>query len=233
MEKNFYTEEEQYWCTGGNTGTLPDRITPSAVNVLEPNEVFVFGSNEDGRHMGGAARVAMEKFGAVWGRGEGHQGQCYAIPTMEGLNSTSRAVIRFTSFACNHPDLKFFVTAIGCGIAGYKPKEIAPMFLQATTLKNVYLPLSFWKIIIEMIDCPVEVAAAVQNIINLCRYMHVNNAPIWNHRTDEAIFNSLDRCHMWELGKMLGVIDKDDIEPQIKALPEELQGRILSALKAL
>ncbi len=233
MEKNFYTEEEQYWCTGGNTGTLPSRITPSEVNILEPNEVFVFGSNEDGRHIGGAARVAMEKFGAVWGRGEGLQGKSYAIPTMEGLNTTDRAVRRFTSYACNHPDLKFFVTAIGCGIAGYAPKEIAPMFMQATTLKNVYLPLSFWKILDELLYNPVEVAAAVQNIINLCRYMHVNNAPIWNHRTDEAIFNSLDCCHMWALGKMLGVIDKDDIEPQIKALPEELQERILSALKSL
>ncbi len=233
MEKNFYTDEEKYWSEGGNTGTLPSRITPSGVNVLEPNEVFVFGSNEDGAHIGGAARVAMEKFGAVWGRGEGLQGKSYAIPTMEGLNSTDRAVRRFTSYACNHPDLKFFVTAIGCGIAGYKPKEIAPMFMQATTLKNVYLPLSFWKVLVDMIDCPAEVAAAVQNIINLCRYMHINNAPTWNHRTDEAIFNSLDRCHMWALGILLGVIDKSEQEPQIKALPEELQERILSALKSL
>lgn len=233
MVKNIYTEEERYWCTGGNTGTLPDRITPSKINVLGPNEVFVFGSNEDGCHIGGAARVAMEKFGAVWGHGEGLRGKSYAIPTMEGLSSIDRAVRRFTSFACNHRDLKFYVTAIGCGIAGYKPKEIAPMFLQATTLENVYLPLSFWKIIVEMIYNPAEVAGAAQDIIKLCRYMHINNAPTWNHRTDEAIFNSLDRCHMWALGVLLGVIDKSEEEPQIKALPEELQERILSALKSL
>ena len=75
MTGNNYTEEEKYWLTGGNTGTLPDRITPSMINVLEPNEIFVFGSNIQGMHMGGAARVAYSKFGAEWGNGEGLQGQ--------------------------------------------------------------------------------------------------------------------------------------------------------------
>ena len=72
MSKNNYTEEEQYWMTGGNTGTLPDRITPSMINVLEPNEIFVFGSNIQGMHMGGAARVAYSKFGAEWEVGRAH-----------------------------------------------------------------------------------------------------------------------------------------------------------------
>ena len=123
--------------------------------------------------------------------------------------------------------------AIGCGIAGYKPKEIAPLFLQAATLKNVYLPLCFWKIIIELIDLPAEVAAAAQNIIDLCAYMHRNNVPGWNEQTDEAIFNSLESWHMWALGIKLGVISPTEEEPQTKALPEELQERILSALKTL
>ena len=233
MEKNFYTEEEKYWCTGGNTGTLPDRITPSAVNVLEPNEVFVFGSNFQGRHMGGAARVAQEKFGAVWGIGEGLQGQSYAIPTMEGLDNIKPAVERFTSFARQHKELEFFVTAIGCGIAGYQVEEIAPLFERAGWLENVYLPVSFWKIIMHLNLSAENIKEAANGIYNLCRYMHKANAPTWNSKTDEAIFNSLDRCHMWALGVKLGVISPTEEEPQIKALPEELQERILSALKAL
>lgn len=150
MTQNIYTEEEQRWREGGNTGTLPTRITPSQVNVLADGEIFVFGSNFQGRHMGGAARIAMEKFGAVWGIGEGLQGQSYAIPTMEGLAHLKPAVERFTSFARQHQELKFFVTAIGCGIAGYQADEIAPMFLDAAYLPNVYLPLSFWKVIMNI-----------------------------------------------------------------------------------
>ena len=150
MEQNIYTEEEMYWSRGGNTGTLPDRITPSQVNILADGEIFVFGSNFQGRHMGGAARVAQEKYGAVWGIGEGLQGRSYAIPTMEGLENLAPAVQRFTSFARQHRELKFFVTAIGCGIAGYKAEEIAPMFLEAARLPNVFLPISFWKVILDM-----------------------------------------------------------------------------------
>ena len=147
MSKNNYTEEEQYWMTGGNTGTLPDRITPSMINVLEPNEIFVFGSNIQGMHMGGAARVAYCKFGAEWGNGEGLQGQSYALPTMEGIESTIAAAHHFTKCAKEHPELKFFVTPVGCGIAGYVPEDIAPMFRDAAELENVYLPVSFWKVL--------------------------------------------------------------------------------------
>ena len=233
MEKNFYTEEEKYWCTGGNTGTLPDRITPSGVNVLEPNEVFVFGSNFEGRHIGGAARAAKEKFGAVWGIGEGLQGQSYAIPTMEGLDNIKPAVERFTSFARQHQELKFFVTAIGCGIAGYKVEEIAPLFNDAAYLQNVYLPLDFWKFILSVADSPEDIQTAAKNIIDLCSYMHKNNIPRWNERTDEAIFNSLERWHMWALGVKLGVISSTEKEPQIKVLPEELRNKILNALKGV
>ena len=146
---NLYTEEEQYWVTGGNTGTLPDRITPSIINVLESNEIFVFGSNIQGMHIGGAARVAYNRFGAEWGNGEGLQGSAYALPTMEGLESTSAAAYRFTAFAKEHPELKFFVAPVGCGIAGYTPDEIAPMFKSAVLLENVFLPLSFWKVLMN------------------------------------------------------------------------------------
>ena len=149
MDKNNYTEEEQYWMTGGNTGTLPSRITPSMINVLEKNEIFVFGSNIQGMHMGGAARVAYSKFGAEWGNGEGLQGQSYALPTMEGIENTTTAARHFTACAKEHPELKFFVTPVGCGIAGYTPEDIAPMFREAAKLENVYLPVSFWKVHME------------------------------------------------------------------------------------
>lgn len=231
MEKNYYTEKEQYWSRGGNTGTLPSRITPSGVNVLESNEVFVFGSNFQGRHIGGAARAAKDKFGAVWGIGEGLQGQSYSIPTMEGIDNIKPAVERFTSFARQHHELKFYVTAIGCGIAGYKVDEIAPLFVEAAYLHNVYLPVSFWEIIMDVADSPEEIHKAAQNLIDLCTYMHKNNIPKWNVQTDEILFNSLERWHMWAVGVKLGVISPTEEEPQIKALPKELREKIFSALK--
>lgn len=233
MEKNFYTEEGKYWSRGGNTGTLPSRITPSGVNVLEHNEVFVFGSNYQGRHIGGAARAAKERFGAVWGIGEGLQGQSYAIPTMEGIENIKPAVERFTSFARQHHELKFFVTAIGCGIAGYKIEEIAPLFVEAAYLYNVYLPVRFWEIIMHIADSPEEIRKTAQNIFDLCTYMHKNNSPMWNENTDEALFNSLERWHMWALGVKLGIISPIEEEPQSKTLPKELREKILSALKSI
>lgn len=147
---NIYTDEELRWLEGGDNGTQPSRITPSQINVLADDEVFVFGSNKYGQHLGGAARVAADKFGAVWGVGEGLQGQSYAIPTMEGLGNLEPAVQRFTSFAKENPKLRFLVTAIGCGIAGYQPRDIAPLFQQASSLPNIHLPLSFLKALLDI-----------------------------------------------------------------------------------
>lgn len=124
------------------------RITPEHINSLNDNEIFVFGSNAQGLHGGGAAAAAMKKFGAVWGQGEGLQGQSYAIPTMGSLNETEAAVNRFLQFADAHPEKKFLVTRIGCGIAGYKPCDIAPFFINAVKLDNVSLPKDFWAEII-------------------------------------------------------------------------------------
>lgn len=229
--QNVYTEEELYWSRGGNTGTLPERITPSQVNILADGEIFVFGSNFQGRHMGGAARVAQEKYGAVWGIGEGLQGQSYAIPTMEGLENLAPAVQRFTSFAKQHQEFKFFVTAIGCGIAGFRADEIAPMFLNAAYLPNVYLPLSFWKVIMGIPRADESVRTFAQSVLDVCRYAHRNNPPTWNATTDEALFNGLERDQHWQLGILLGIISPADEEPQTKALPDELERKILDALK--
>ena len=230
MEKNIYTQEEEHWCRGGNTGTLPDRITPSQINVLANGEIFVFGSNFEGKHMGGAARVAEDKFGAVWGIGEGLQGKSYAIPTMEGLDNLAPAVQRFTSFARQHKELKFYVTAIGCGIAGYQPEQIAPLFLDAAYLNNVYLPLSFWKVILEVAYPAEEVSSFAESVVNICKFAHKNNVPRWRPTIDEAIFGGMERDQQWQLGILLGVINPTDEEPQCKALPAELRDSILAAL---
>ena len=123
------------------------RVTPRIVRHLKDNEIFVFGSNVNGYHGGGAAAVAMHNFGAVWGQGEGLQGKSYAIPTMEGLEKLKEAVDRFTDFAEQHQELRFLVTAIGCGSAGYSPREIAPLFKGCIYLENVALPSEFWKIL--------------------------------------------------------------------------------------
>lgn len=120
------------------------RVASDKISTLAPGEIFVFGSNIQGMHGGGAARYANKNFGAEWGVGEGLTGRTYALPTMEGKASMKQAVEHFTSCAKEHPELTFLVTAIGCGIAGYTPEEVAPLFKDAAQLENVYLPQLFW-----------------------------------------------------------------------------------------
>ena len=124
-----------------------ERVTPDHISQLKPNEIFVFGSNAAGHHAGGAANMAVNNFGAVWGQGEGLQGQSYAIPTMEGLENLEKAIDRFAQFADMHPELRFLVTRIGCGIAGYTDRQIAPLFKKCIHLENVTLPIDFWKVL--------------------------------------------------------------------------------------
>ena len=124
------------------------RISPRWINSLEKNEIFVFGSNLQGMHGGGAARVALEQFGAVWGEGTGLQGQSYAIPTMHGgIDVIAPYVNDFIAFAKEHPELKFLVTEIGCGIAGFSASEMAPLFKEALEVENVYLPERFVEVL--------------------------------------------------------------------------------------
>ena len=122
------------------------RITPERITNLRPGEIFVFGSNLAGRHGGGAARIAVDHFGAIMGQGVGLQGQSYAIPTMQGgVNTIQPYVDEFIRFADCHPEMTFLVTRIGCGIAGFTPEQIAPLFAAAVNIPNVHLPLDFWK----------------------------------------------------------------------------------------
>ena len=122
--------------------------TPDFVIELKPNEIFVFGSNIRGFHGGGAARIANKKFGAEWGVGEGLTGKCYALPTMEGgVDYIAGKVQNFLVCAKTHPELKFYVTKIACGIAGFTVAEIGPLFSDAIMLENVILPKEFVEVI--------------------------------------------------------------------------------------
>lgn len=124
------------------------RVTPSWIDNLQENEVFVFGSNLAGMHGGGAARVARLRFGAVMGKGVGMQGRSYAIPTMQGGTETIRPYVNdFIAYAKKHPELTFLVTPIGCGIAGFEPEDIAPLFEKASNVENIWLPKSFWEVL--------------------------------------------------------------------------------------
>lgn len=124
------------------------RVTPEWIDDLQENEVFVFGSNLAGMHGGGAARVARLRFGAVMGNDVGMQGRSYAIPTMQGGTETIRPYVNdFIAYAKEHPELTFLVTPIGCGIAGFEPEDIAPLFEEASNVENIWLPKSFWEVL--------------------------------------------------------------------------------------
>lgn len=129
------------------------RITPEYIGNLEDNEVFVFGSNLLGKHGGGAALMAYMKFGAIMNQGVGEQGQSYAIPTKANfketllINRIKVYVDNFILIAKISPEKRYYVTKIGCGRAGLKESDIAPLFKDAIDLENVYLPIEFIKII--------------------------------------------------------------------------------------
>lgn len=114
-------------------------------------EIFVFGSNLAGRHGKGSAYKALKSHGAVRGRGIGIQGNSYAIPTKDAqmqvlpLERIERYVDGFLRFAQTHPDWRFRVVEIGCGFAGYEPKQIAPLFAGAP--ENVLLSKGFVEIL--------------------------------------------------------------------------------------
>lgn len=126
------------------------RITASNITVLKENEIFVFGSNLSGRHGKGAAKIALG-WGAKWGQAKGLQGRTYGIPTKNFsitktlcVSEIKVFVDEFIDFAKQNKNLIFLVTEVGCGLAGLKPKDIAPLFADAVNIKNIYLPEKFW-----------------------------------------------------------------------------------------
>ena len=129
-------------------GIIRPPFTPVFITELTDDEVFVFGSNLAGQHGGGAARIAYETFGAKWGVGVGLTGQNYAIPTMQGGVETIKPYVDdFVAFAKAHQELFFYVTRIGCGIAGFRDRDIAPLFADAVGVENICLPESFVRLL--------------------------------------------------------------------------------------
>lgn len=141
---NFSQEEFMANSRSMNEGYYNQRVTPEYIKDLSEDEIFVFGSNSQGSHTEGATAQAVKSFGAEIGKSEGPQGRSYAIPTTSDLNEVKSAVSRFTEFARQHPEKRFLVTAIGCGLAGFKAAQIAPLFCECVGLENVSLLASFW-----------------------------------------------------------------------------------------
>lgn len=126
------------------------RITPDEITKINENEVFVFGSNLSGRHGAGAAKTALG-WGAKWGQAAGLQGKTYGIPTKNAsitktltVKQIQPFVDEFIQFAKDNSNLTFYVTEIGCGLAGYEAKDIAPLFQTAKDVPNIHLPSKFW-----------------------------------------------------------------------------------------
>lgn len=132
---------------------MKNRITPENIVSLDANQIFIFGSNESGRHGKGAAKKALT-WGAIYGQASGLQGKTYAIPTKDAsikrsltVNEIGPYVSQFIMFAKNHPELTFLVTAIGTGLAEHKAENIAPLFKDAIEIENIHLPEKFWRIL--------------------------------------------------------------------------------------
>lgn len=124
--------------------------TPGKVTSLKYNQIFVYGSNIYGSNGAGAARDAEDLFGAKSGIGEGRNGQCYAIPTMDGsVEAIKPYVDRFIEYAAQHKELEFLLTPIGCGIAGYTPQQIAPLFKEGLKYGNIVFPRPFIDVLIK------------------------------------------------------------------------------------
>lgn len=136
------------------TELYKNKITPEFVKEVSKDEIFVFESNKSGIHGAGAAKYAREQFGAGYGIGIGMTGQCYAIPTkgkklqVLGLDEIKSHVDRFIMGAKHMTDKTFYVTKIGCGLAGYTVDDIAPLFENVLHLPNVKLPIEFLTILL-------------------------------------------------------------------------------------
>lgn len=147
------------------------RKAPKWINHLSGCEVFVFGSNLQGHHGGGAARIAYEKFGAEWGVGNGPTGRCYAIPTMHGgLEEIRPYVKKFVEYAISHPNQRFLLTRIGCGIAGFSDEDMCLLFEggkdypNILNVPNIAIPEEWWAPLLVPITIGVDYPAGDDQI---------------------------------------------------------------------
>lgn len=135
------------------TDMLINRCTPENITSLNSNEVFVFGSKPNGHHKEGAAKMALDCFGATYGCGDGFNGNSYAIEVHKHhLNKMAISILRFIDFAKKNSDLRFFVIPIGCGSAGLPESFIAHLFVDAIYVDNIFLPKSFIKQLLKPIS---------------------------------------------------------------------------------
>lgn len=144
---NMNTFNKKYPTYNAVEGNHGHRHTPNTVTKLNDGEIFVFGSNPAGKQNGGAAKYAKDYFGAIQGQGEGLQGQSYAIPTTQGVKELRKHVDKFIDFAIENPQYTFLVTKIGCGNAGLKVEDVAPLFRFALGHSNIVLPEEFVSIL--------------------------------------------------------------------------------------
>ena len=130
-------------------------FTPERIQKLDPGDIFVFGSNLNGNHIGGAARIAYEQFGAEWGVGEGLTGQTYALPTLDRemncvtYDSLVNSFKRFIDVVIEHKEYIFYLTKVGCGIAGWRLEDVKGAFWESvgdlkTLPDNLVLPYDFY-----------------------------------------------------------------------------------------
>lgn len=162
--------------------TIDKRFIPKYISALSNCEIFVFGSNLEGHHYGGAAKLAFDKFGAEWGIGSGPTGKCYAIPTMHGGISKIKPYIdEFIEYAKSHPNNRFLLTRVGCGIAGFKDEDIAPLFKGIFNIPNISFPFEWFEYVI---DCNEPARKR-------------DKAP---DALDEDIFKTLCDNHIYEIG---------------------------------
>lgn len=134
---------------------LKNEYTPEFIKELKPNQIFIFGSNPEGRHGKGAALLAKKKFGAIYGQPYGLQGQSYAIITKElrpwkpkiTLEQITHQIKVLFDYAMNNPEKEFLVTKIGCSLAGFETYEIRSCFNEAIYDRglpnNIILPKEF------------------------------------------------------------------------------------------
>ena len=191
--------------------------TPEVITSLKGDEIFVFGSTLRGAHRGGAAKLAVEKFGAVMGQGKGLQGQSYAIPSMlKTVSQMQPYVAEFIKFAKHNSQWKFYVTKIGCGRAGFVEKDVAPLFMEALGLENVYLPKSFVEILQgELVATVEEVEQTKVTSVNTEEFTAKEEVVLAGINTDESGFISTS-VPLLQGVKVVGKIDLSNMPARSK-----------------
>ena len=162
IDESVKLKRVDFWITSDLLTKYEARMfTPEIIEKLNENEVFVFGSNEQGRHGRGAALTAKQKFDAVEGQGIGMTGQCYALATCTwinsgkqliplGLNKIKEYADQFIDYAKYNPEQIFYLTKVGCGLAGFTINDIAPLFKDVINVKNIIMPIEFYDIIKDL-----------------------------------------------------------------------------------